>query len=425
MSIDYYGISLSDNIAETPEGYVICKDVVIARTGYQDYKVSQLSKQQLRDLDLLDRFNDPDEIVQVWRDASQVFAPETIASFEIKAVTDNHPKDFLTADNHADLQRGHVQNIRKGDTPLSNGDLPMLGDVIITDPELGQDVLQRRKREVSCGYTYKLAWDGNRLSQENIIGNHVAVVPKGRAGAEARINDSADIPQPTRKTRMKIKEWFFGTGITAMANDNVEPEQIAALATALAKDEAPEPKEEPKAEKAEDADPSAELKDSLKGIADGMKSICDRLDKLEAPEDEEAEDAATPEEEEAESEDADEDEEEKEEPKAEDEKEEGKGEDAFIAPATTVAFDADLVKTLRPLIARSNDAALKKAFNAHIAQANDSLRGGSPKGAYATVKSAASKKSAAATDSQDANAAYYARLNEKAQAAFNGQKEVK
>jgi hypothetical protein len=418
MSIDYYGISLSDNIAETPEGYVVCKDVVIARTGYQEYKVSQLSKVQLRDLGLLDRFNDPNEIVQVWRDPSQVFAPETIASFEIKAVTDNHPKDFLTADNHADLNRGHVQNIRKGDTPLNNGDLPLLGDVIITDPELGQDVLNRRKREVSCGYTYKLAWDGNRLSQENIIGNHVAVVPKGRAGAEARINDSADIPQP-KKEPMNILKHVFGLGLKAYAQD-AKPEELADAVKECAVDEDTKPTEPEK--KAEDADPLAELKDSLKGIADGMKSVCDRLDKLENPESEESEDAdpkaeeePAPEEEEAESEDADEDEEE----------EDAKAEDAFIEPTTAVSLDAELIKTLRPLVARSKDAAIKKAFNTAVAKANDSARGGSPKGSYGAVKAAASKKSAAALDAADTQAAYVQRLNEKAQAAFYGQKEVK
>ena len=76
-------------------------------------------------------------------------------------------------------------------------------------------------------------------------------------------------------------------------------------------------------------------------------------------------------------------------------------------------------------MARSNDAALKKAFNEAIAKANDSARGGSPKGADGAVKSAVGKKSAAANDSQDAQAAYLARLNEKAQAAWSGQKEVK
>jgi hypothetical protein len=412
--MNYYGVPLSGNIARNDHGFVICKDAVIGRTGYQDYRVSQLSKTQLRDLGLLDRFNDPDEVVSVFRSPEEVFSDATIASFEGMTVTDNHPKDFVDSENNADLQRGHVQNIRRGDTPLSNGDLPMLGDIIITDPDLGEDVLQRRKRELSCGYTYKLAWDGNRLSQENIIGNHVAVVDRGRAGAEARINDSADIPQP-KKEPMNILKHVFGLGLKAYAQD-AKPEELADAVKECAADEDTKPEEK----NAEDADPLAEMKDSLEGIADGMKSVSDRLDKLENPESKEeskdedpkADEEPASEEEEAESEDEDEDE----------EAEDGKAEDAFIEPAVS---ESDLIKILKPLVARSNDAALKKAFNEAIANANDSVRGGSPKGAYGAVKSASEKKSAAANDSQDAQAAYITRLNEKAQAAWSGQKEVK
>jgi hypothetical protein len=197
-----------------------------------------------------------------------------------------------------------------------------------------------------------------------------------------------------------LKDWFFGDGLTALAKDNVEPKQIAAMARAFDEDDSPkeEKKEEPKPEekKAEDADPLAEIRDSLKGI-------CDRLDKLETPE--------------AESED---EEPESEEEEAEDE--EGKGEDAFIEPATS---ESDLIKRLKPLVARSKDAALKKAFNREISKANDSAKGGTPKGAYGAVQSAAGKKSAVALDAADAHAAYVAQLNERSQAAFRGeQKEV-
>jgi hypothetical protein len=161
--MNYYGIPLSDNIARNDQGYVICKDAVIARTGYQEYRVSQLSKKQLQQLGIEDKFSDPDEIVQVYRSPEHVFSDETISSFEGMPVTDNHPKEFVNAENHAELQRGHVQNIRRGDTQLSNGDWPLLGDILITDPELGDDVLARRKRELSCGYEHRLAWDGTQL----------------------------------------------------------------------------------------------------------------------------------------------------------------------------------------------------------------------------------------------------------------------
>lgn len=34
----YYGSRISDHLVRTPEGYLICKDVPIARTGIQQYR---------------------------------------------------------------------------------------------------------------------------------------------------------------------------------------------------------------------------------------------------------------------------------------------------------------------------------------------------------------------------------------------------
>jgi hypothetical protein len=70
-------------------------------------------------------------------------------------------------------------------------DLPILGDLRITDEALADDILAEGKRQLSCGYNYHLAHDGQRISQVNITGNHVVVVAKGRAGDAARINDEA------------------------------------------------------------------------------------------------------------------------------------------------------------------------------------------------------------------------------------------
>jgi hypothetical protein len=66
--------------------------------------------------------------------------------------------------------------------------LPILGDRYITDEALADDILKRCKRQLSCGYNYHLAQDGQRLFQAGITGSHIAVVAKGRAGEAARIN---------------------------------------------------------------------------------------------------------------------------------------------------------------------------------------------------------------------------------------------
>ena len=34
----YFGSRISDHMIRTPEGYLVCKDVPIARTGIQNYR---------------------------------------------------------------------------------------------------------------------------------------------------------------------------------------------------------------------------------------------------------------------------------------------------------------------------------------------------------------------------------------------------
>jgi hypothetical protein len=189
-AFSYYAVPLSPNIARTAEGYLICKDAVIGRTGKMQYMAGQLHSGQLLDLGLGNRYQ-ANDTVDVWRDPEEVFAPGTLASFEGKPVTDDHPRQFVDVKNCADHNCGHVQNVRAGSTPLPGGDLPILGDLHITDEALADDILAKRKRQLSCGYNYHLAYDGARLSQVGITGNHVAVVAKGRAGDAARINDEA------------------------------------------------------------------------------------------------------------------------------------------------------------------------------------------------------------------------------------------
>jgi len=80
--IFYYGTQLSPHMDKTPEGYLICRDVPIARTGTQEYLARELQ---------LD--GDPERVVTVNRYPEDVFAPAALASFEGKDVTAGHPPE--------------------------------------------------------------------------------------------------------------------------------------------------------------------------------------------------------------------------------------------------------------------------------------------------------------------------------------------
>lgn len=171
----YYGNRFSANMTKTPEGYLICHNVPIARIGWQDYLPQDLPQDM----------GAPDAgIVKVYRPPEEVFAPATIASFEGKPVTDNHPPIDVDACNYAAYTKGTASNIR-----CDAQNEYLLADLIIHDATLIAEIYAG-KREISCGYdcVYAVAEDGT-YQQTNIIGNHIAVVQRGRAGRQVAIKD--------------------------------------------------------------------------------------------------------------------------------------------------------------------------------------------------------------------------------------------
>lgn len=233
MAIAYYGSRISPNQIETAEGYLICRSVPIARTGDQQYTAREVMQD-----------GDPSQMVIVHRRPEDVFAEETIASFEGKPVTDDHPPENVQAENFASYARGHVQNVRQAGDNL-------VGDVYITDAKLASDVKHRVKREISCGYQCDLVPDGaGGYYQTNIRGNHVAVVLRGRAGHDVAIHDAANTAAEGRTNTMSK----FTKGVLAAfgsAAKDASPEELEAMATitATALDAAP-------AEEAPEADPA-------------------------------------------------------------------------------------------------------------------------------------------------------------------------
>lgn len=228
----YLGTYLSENIAETPEGYRICKNAVIGRTGFQTYRIGELE-----DPDSLLKDRNSNEEIDLWRDPSEVFAPSTIASFEGKTFTISHPQELLDPDSEREHHAGHVQNVHRGSDPLEDGNWPLLADVIVTDADAIRTI-DAGARELSCGYSYRLSKEGERYDQRNIVGNHVALVAKGRAGSDARIYDELPKEKSVRKEYKvtNILKHIFGLGLKEYAKDeNNDPEKVAEAATQLFK----------------------------------------------------------------------------------------------------------------------------------------------------------------------------------------------
>lgn len=191
------GMYTTEQIGErqsmTPEGFLLCEAVPIARIGSQDYVYSELPELEAKD-----------GIIVAERTADVLFSPETLASFEGKPVTINHPSDFVTPANYMSVARGTVRNVRRGEG--TQADL-MLADLLITDAEAIRRVQSKDLTEVSNGYDadYEQIAPG-RARQVTIVGNHVALVKNARCGPVCSIGDSSPNLFPTGDTSMATKK---------------------------------------------------------------------------------------------------------------------------------------------------------------------------------------------------------------------------
>ena len=193
MAKFYTPTKLSENIRETPEGYLLCLSVPIARTGWQDYGEGETPLEAV------------DGMVRIYRDAKEVFRDKTIASFEGKSLTIKHPRDFVNPQNWKELTKGLVQNVRRGNEKDEDGEESLLADILVTDAVAIQ-LVKNGLREVSCGYEaeYEQAGKG-KGAQTNIVGNHLALVDEGRAGSSYAITDEKGKVTMSKKLAEKIK----------------------------------------------------------------------------------------------------------------------------------------------------------------------------------------------------------------------------
>lgn len=267
MAIAYYGARISPHMTRTPEGYLICHDVPINRTGDQEYTA--------RDLQL---GGDPDRLVIVHRYPEDVFDPAALASFEGKDITQGHPPENLTPENQAAYSKGHIENVRRvGDNTVA--------DLYIKDAGLASDVENGVVREVSCGYLCDYVPDGNGYKQQRIRGNHVAVVHRGRAGHDVAIKDAAHEAEKGRNNNMSKFAHAILTAFGMAAKDASEEElDKLVTTTATALDAAPaEPAAEPGKDKAPEAEPAKDEMVEKAPKGDDLGSKLDRiLEMLEA-----------------------------------------------------------------------------------------------------------------------------------------------
>lgn len=156
----------------TPEGYLIDRPIVTS-VGIFEY-------------------NNPDGTVRrELRLPEEVFAEESLASYQGKPVIITHDAGYVSKDNVQDENIGTI--LSKGYQDGNN----VRAKIVIHNTDAMKDC---GLRELSLGYNLDIEetpgeWNGQRYDaiQRNIRVNHLALVQEARAGDQARLNiDSRD-----------------------------------------------------------------------------------------------------------------------------------------------------------------------------------------------------------------------------------------
>ena len=135
---------LSRHKYKTPEGYLVCVDAILGRTGKQQYYKHELFG---------DSVEGANDIVDVDRPEKEVFDSNTLASFENKPVTVEHPDENVTVNNYKDYSVGFVRDVRRVDDNI-------VGNLVITDKQTIEEIENGEHTDLSCGYDCEIIDDG-------------------------------------------------------------------------------------------------------------------------------------------------------------------------------------------------------------------------------------------------------------------------
>lgn len=208
MTTRFYTIEqLGEKQSLTPEGFLLCEDVPIARTGSMKYGPGETPIP-----------TGPDGYVLIDRTEEEVFSELYIASLVGKPVTIEHPPEDVVPSNYKTYAAGTVLNPRRGTGMQS--DL-LIADLLVTDPAAIRAIRQEGLREISVGYDAQYDEDApGHGHQYNLIGNHVALVDSGRCGGRCSIGDSKFSGDIDMKVRDEAKKDDEKEDMKEKAKDN-------------------------------------------------------------------------------------------------------------------------------------------------------------------------------------------------------------
>lgn len=211
----------------TPQGFMICKDVTLAKPMVKEYYAGELG--------VVDGF-EPTDIINIYTPPDVLFSQSVIDGFTASDVAMQHPKgNQLNSDNYKEHVIGTAKNVR-----ADNGYL--IADLTIKDKWAIEAIEYEDVKQISLGYAAELdmtagttetgqAYHGQWVG---MVADHVAVVREGRCGDDCKIGDRQTVNKLEVKS-MQVKigslEFDVGDNSTLAQAINAQSQELESLKT--------------------------------------------------------------------------------------------------------------------------------------------------------------------------------------------------
>jgi hypothetical protein len=215
-----------------------------------------------------------------YRPPEEVFRADSLESFQLVPLTDDHPPEMLNGQNSKKYAVGTI-----GESVRKDGDKVAASIMVFDAATIAK--MEAGKAQLSCGYEADVEdspgeVNGHRYDaiQRNIRGNHVAIVDTGRAGPDVRVRMDAAImiPESVVDTTTQL--------VLDSPKGNPMEEKLTEALTKVAELEAKFAAEKTRADKAEAASDSknteiealkADLQKEKNARQDSENSIGDKV----------------------------------------------------------------------------------------------------------------------------------------------------
>ncbi len=183
----YQKIKISQNIEKDPDtGFLYCKNAILGHAGKQAYNGYEVG--------ITDK-----KVVYIERVVEDIFDEASLASYEGKPITMNHPQEMVDSKNASKYMVGFIQNVRR------DGD-NIVGDLVVQVQDAIDKIESGELKDLSLGYRAKLLDKGDgTLVQKEIVINHLALVKEGRA-ERAQILDEKTVEEETQSEDGNVVE---------------------------------------------------------------------------------------------------------------------------------------------------------------------------------------------------------------------------